>query len=347
MHRRSIMIGTACLTTATLLALAPRTAGAEERVLEEGKWYPSLEAGFNLSQSAYSDNWAGGDKGSIVWTFITNAALENQLNRKMNWNNTLQLAFGQTHQQVAKKGERSWEKPEKSTDLIDLESVMRFTLHKWVDPFFAFRLESQFQDASDDSGRTIPFNPLTFKETGGIARKFIDEEERSLLSRLGFTMRQSHRKFYNSPGPDDGSTTGETQTDGGIEWTTDYKNRIFDDKIAWTSRLEVYKPFFFSGTDEFDELSAAQFDSVGIDPDVSDYSLATEVDWENIFTAQLTSILSVNLYTQWVYDKYDNSVAPKLDDTGALSNADDISAAIRKAGQFKQTLAVGITYRFL
>jgi hypothetical protein len=48
-----------------------------------------------------------------------------------------------------------------------------------------------------------------------------------------------------------------------------------------------------------------------------------------------------------MYDKYDNTVPPVLDDDGALDNADDVRAAVRKGGQFKETISIGITYRFL
>jgi hypothetical protein len=53
------------------------------------------------------------------------------------------------------------------------------------------------------------------------------------------------------------------------------------------------------------------------------------------------------LYTRWVYDKYDNSVKPLLDADVNLANPADVKGAIRKSGQFKQTLAIGIIYRFI
>ncbi len=322
-------------------------ASAEERILDEGRWYPSLESGLNFSQSAYSDNWAGGDRGSIVWTFITNGTLENQLSHKMNWNSTLKLAYGQTHQQRSVGAQRKWESPKKSTDLVDLESTLRFTLDRWVDPFLTFRFETQFQDGSDNSGRSLAFNPLTFKETGGVARKFIEEEERSLLGRLGFSLRHNRRRLFLSSDPNDDATQVATELDGGAQWITDYKAKIFDDRVAWTSRLDLYKPFFYSGKEAFDSVSKEEYEAAGIGVDVANYTLGGEVTWENIFSAQLTKILSVNLYTLWVYDKYDNSVAADVDGDGKLLNAADVIAAIRKAGQFKQTLAVGIIYRFL
>ncbi len=79
------------------------------------------------------------------------------------------------------------------------------------------------------------------------------------------------------------------------------------------------------------------------------FSTTGDLDWENIFTTQITKLVSVGLYTRWVYDKYDNTVKPIVEKGAAgfeLKNPGDVRSAIRKAGQFKQTLAVGITYRF-
>lgn len=323
----------------------PKKEGA--RVLEVGRWYPSVEAGLNIAQSSYSENWAGGDKGSVVWAAIVNASAENQIHRKLNWNNTLKLAYGQTHQQrVESDGSRAWDSPDKSTDLLDLESIARFTLGGFVDPFASVRFESQFQDASDPDGRILALNPIRFKESAGIARKFVDREEQALLSRLGLTLRQTARRLYSGPAPDDATTT-ETSNDGGLEWVTDAKRRFFDKRIAWTSKLSLYKPFFYSGKDELEDLPLDELEAANLDRDVADYSTAIDVDFENIFSSEITKLISVNLYTRWVYDKYDNSVLPILGSGGGLENGAVLRQAIRKSGQFKQTLSIGLTYRFL
>ncbi len=57
-------------------------------------------------------------------------------------------------------------------------------------------------------------------------------------------------------------------------------------------------------------------------------------------------MISVKLFVRWVYDKYDNTVSPVVED-GNLVNAADVHKAIRKAGQFKQTMALGLTYKFM
>lgn len=336
------------VTAAAALVLAPLSgASAEEKELEIGKWYPTLEAGMTLTQSAYSDNWAGGDKGSIVWTAILNSSLENQLKESINWSNTLKLAFGQTHQQkVAPDGERVWDRPEKSTDLIEFETIFRFTFGWHVDPYASGRFESQFFDVSDPMGRGLKFNPIKLKEAAGFAEHLINEEDRNLLTRVGAALRQTSRRLFTSPAP---ATDTETATtfDGGVEWVTDYKTKILDDRVTWTSKLIVFQPLYYSEKPTFEDLTEAQLAAAGLDGDIADFTTTVDVDWENIFTTQITKILSVNLYVRWVYDKYDNSVPPKIDDNGDLTNAADVHAAVRKAGQFKQTMAIGLTYRFL
>ena len=54
----------------------------------------------------------------------------------------------------------------------------------------------------------------------------------------------------------------------------------------------------------------------------------------------------MKLFLRWVYDKYDNTVKPVVDEDGGLVNEDDVHQAIRKGGQFKQTLALGFGYTF-
>ena len=330
-----------------MVATAAFAEDEKKRELVIGKWYPSLEAGLTFTQSAYSDNWAGGDRGSIVWTAILNSSLENQFSEKLNWYNTLKLAYGQTHQQNVKSdGGRVWDSPSKSTDLVDLETIFRFTMGWMVDPYASGRFESQFQDASDPFERTLSINPMRFKEAFGVAKKFIDEENRSLLTRLGFAFRQNVRRLYVGAPPDD-ATESEMTNDGGAEFVTDYKAKVLDNRVTWTSKLTLYQPVFYSEKDNFDSITESELMAAGIDGDLTDFTTMVDVDWENIFSSQITKVISVQMYVRWVYDKYDNSVPPKFDEDGSFINPGDVKAAIRKEGQFKQTLAIGLIYRFL
>lgn len=338
---RRVLAGAAVL----FLALGPSARAQDETgKMEVGRWYKSLEAGLNLSQSAYSDNWAGGDRGQLTWTFIVNGDARRRLNEKANWSHVLKLAYGQTTQQDAS---RDWSRPDKSTDRIDYETIMRFTLGLAVDPYVSGRLESQFQDASDPLGRSLNFNPIFLKQSAGVAREFIGEEKRALLVRFGGTFREAIRKQFTSElDPADETTQTETGIDGGLELVVDHKNVLFDEAIAWTSKLSFFQPLFYSSKSDLEDLDPAALTALGIDPDVADFTTTMDVDWENIFTGQLTKYLSVNLYVRWVYDKYDTSVKPLLADDGSLANPGAVLGGIRKAGQFKQTLGLGLTYRF-
>jgi hypothetical protein len=339
------------LTLVALLLMAG-SALAEEKVLEVGKWYPSMEGALNMTQSSYSNNWSGGDKGTIVWALTLNAGLERQLNEGLNWNNTLKLAWGQNHNQNRDlDGKLNWESPEKSTDLIDFTTIFRLT-HNWLaDPYVSGRFESQFQDATDGFGRTQTMNPMIFSEAAGIARKLISEEERELMSRVGFSLRQSVRSFFSDDLGTGTDTISESANDGGIEWVTDYKTRILEERVSWTSTLALFQPLFFSGKSDLED-NEILLTAAGLDSDIADYTLALDVNWDNTFTTQITEHFTVNLFVQWKYDKYDNTVIAILedsDDDGAVdlvANADALAAGVRKAGQFKQTLALGLNYRF-
>ena len=346
---RSLVVIAAALVIGPLAGPvgAAEEAEKEKKVLEIGRWYPGLEAGITFTQSAYSDNWKGGDLGQVAWTTILNSSLENQLHQKVNWLSALKLAYGQTHQQSRNSsGEPEWDQPNKSTDLIDFETTFRFTLGRWVDPYVSGRFVSQFQDQSDPFGRDLFVNPMTITESAGIAREFYRTEDATLLSRLGLAARQNVRTMFTEAPPIDATET-DMGTDAGVQWITDAKTQILEDKVTWTSKLTVYQPLVYSFKSDLENLTPAQRAAAGLDDDIADYPLLVDVDWENIFAAQITSIVSVNLYIQFIYDQYDNSVVPQLDDAGDVTNPVAVDAAVRKAGQFKQTLAIGVVYRFL
>jgi hypothetical protein len=347
---KRIEVAVAMTVVLTVLAAGAALAqdeGKKKKELEIGKWYYGLDIGLVLSQASYTENWNGGESGQVAWTWILNSQLQNQLHKKVNWLNTLKLAFGQTHnQRYDDSAVRYWDRPEKTTDLIDLESLMRFTLGRWVDPYVAFRGLSQFLDNTDPFGRDLYASPISMFVSGGVARQFYQTEDEMFLSRLGGAFRTNIRQFYPNIPPDDSKQT-ETSHDVGIEWVTDYKIKVLEDKVLWTSKLTVYKPFEYSFRGDLGDISAADREMYGIDDNVSDYPLAVDLNWENIFSAEVTSWLNFNLYFMFIYDKYDNSVLPEFDADGNLTNPATVRSAVRKAGQIKQTLAIGLAFKLL
>ncbi len=320
-------------------------AMAEEEDLKIGVWQNDVDLGVNILQSSYSNNWNGGEKGSVVWTGNFNAKFEKQFTELTNWRNTLKLAYGQTHQQDRDANDQLfWKKPDKTDDIIDFESLFRWTPESRWDPFISVSFTSMFEDLSDSEGRSQAFNPKTLKESVGISRPWIDTEDRKLMSRLGMAFIQNHRSFFLNPAPST-ETMGESSTELAAELITEYKVGALDGRVDWESKLTLSFPFVYSGKSTFeDDLDLV---AAGLPSDIADYTTTLDADWENTFTANITKVISVKLFVRWVYDKYDNTVSPVLNDDGSLANGADVLKAIRLAGQFKQTLALGFTYKFM
>jgi len=265
-------------------------------------WTTSVDVSLSMNQNSYSDNWHGEEKSNINWVFNANLLAEKQLSSKVNNTNTLKLAFGQTHSQyVNVNGEKAWASPDKTTDLIDLESMFRFTLGAVVDPFASFRLESQFLDQSV-AGESKIFNPMTLTESFGVVRVLLKQEKKELTTRLGAAFKEylnSHEGIKNT-------------SDGGIEFVTDYRTPLANDRISFNSNLNIYKAMYYS---EAEAVEGTDFE---------DAWKAPRINWENIFSASITKLISLNLYIQMLYDE---RVIDEM--------------------QFKQTLALGLTYKLI
>lgn len=325
-----------------LLAAAP-AAAADPSPPEPGPWDLGAVVGLNLSQSAYSSNWSGGDVGSVVWVVHSDMSAERQFTTRFDLKNVLQLAYGQTSKQRRDATDPTrliWDRPEKSTDQVVLESTGRFTLQKWVDPYLAFRAETQFLDQSDPRG-ALRFNPVKLTESAGFARVFQKTADRELITRLGLALRESFGREFT--GPSGGATRSFTTQDGGFEWQTTATQPVLDKAVLYKGRLLVYLPMFYTQSDalkRFDELALA------VDPTrprVANYWKAPDVDFQSTFTAQIAKYLSVNLYLELMYDKFDAATEVDTSKDPALL-IPIVDHSVRKAGQFKQTLALGLTY---
>ncbi len=241
-------------------------------------WTKSADVSLNLNQNSYSDNWTGSEMGSISWAFNANLLAEKQLTEKLHDKNTLKLAFGQTHSQYIDElsGDKKWDKPDKTTDLIDFESLFRFTLGLTVDPFASVRWESQFLDESGEDVEVI--NPNIFTETFGVAKIFIKEENKELSTRLGAAFKQ----YFDS-------NADESTNDGGLEFVGEFKSPLANNVFNYNTKLVLYKALYYSLSEE-DDGYLENWDAV-------------RMDWEHILTAQLTSLINFNLYFQLVYNE--------------------------------------------
>lgn len=333
-----------CALLVALLLLSPLTAHASApKAAEPGPWKFTSVLGANLSQSSFSSNWAGGDKGSMVWVLGASATAERQFSTRFNLANTLQLAYGQTSKQVDDgAGGRVWDTPDKTTDQVLFESIGRWTTQGFVDPYLSLRAETQFEDQSNPLG-VVRFNPVKLKESAGIARVLRKTADAEALTRLGFGFRQSIGRTLVA-----GTPVGKesySTNDGGFEWQTTVKQPILEKKVLWTGSLLVFQPLFFSGSGDLETYDDEARVAFGAGHEnVADFWRTADVSAQSTFSAQITKSLGVELFAQWVYDKFDN--ASNVDAARPFVARDaEIRRSIRKAGQFKETLALALKYR--
>ena len=335
------------------LLLCPTIVNAETFAHEDENWPPppgpwstSAVVSVNLAQSAFSDNWSGGDRGAISWLAKGDVRARRQTADWFHWANQLQLSYGQTSRQVEDpdgSGDIIWSEPEKSTDQILAESVGIFTNGWAVDPYASVRLDSQFLDASD-AKRTRFFNPVTLLESIGVARRFARAEEKETFWRVGFGLRQNISRSFVDAISDDTET--EISNQGGLEISNDTIWRLAEDRVLYTGKLLIYFPFFYDKSSDLEDFDAAALAFDANREEVGDFWKSPNIDFQNTFSSELTSWLAVNLYLRLVYEKYDASTAVNLDKP-IEELIPVVDAGIRKGGQFQQTLGIGMTFALL
>ena len=304
------MLRTAKYAAAVLLAVVVGVTGviAQEEKPEEDpyKWRKNLVVDFTAAQSAYSDSWTGGEAGSFSWVGNLNGNARKQLNEWFSYKGQLKLSFGQTVTQDEETNK--WSKPQKSTDLIDWENVGLFLIGAHVDPYVAFRLETQFLDASVEA-KDRYLSPMKLTESAGLSHRFYEMGDDHVTARVGGAVRQIITQDIID------MTTYETETNtetsAGLELVAD-AILSFHDNLQYTGKLTLFQGFYDSQSDET-EGTVSEDDWKVVD-----------VNWENIVTAQITKIIAVNFYTQILYDKQ----------------------VIDKA-RFKETLGIGFLFKLI
>jgi hypothetical protein len=270
----------------------------------------TADMGLNFNQTSYSDSWTGGDTGALAWVLAANLVFEDSLSVPLNWRNTVKLSFGQTHTQSEDDaGKLRWQKPKKSSDRIFAESLLRLKTGGLVDPFAAVTFESQFFDASVAA---LPryVNPMLISQAAGVGRRFAKAVRGELYSRMGLALRENvHRDTLSVTPP---RTEINSETDGGLDWTTDFSRTFKDKQMKYVSKLRVFKALFNSKSDERKGL-----------PNQDDWK-APDVAWENTFSASLTKYIQMQLFMELLYDK-----------------------EIDRRGRFREVLGLGLSYKLL
>ena len=276
--RRAAIVGALLLGASAAGAqdAPPAAGGAEAAPPAVGEWVTRVKLGLSLTQSSFTKNWAGSETGTVSWLAVGDFAADSQIRPRLKLTNALILAFGQTHQQDAARS--VWLVPTKSADKIKYDGVARFTLGGWVDPFIALNVDTEFFQKVGDVSEIL--TPLTIGESVGMARAFYDTKTRSLVSRLGFAVRQKNDRFAVAP--------VEARTDdGGFEWRTTGRFASEGDKTVFKSQLTAFQAVFFSGSDQ----------------DPQDHWKTLDVRWENGLSNKINKWMSVDVYLEYLFDE--------------------------------------------
>ena len=268
-------------------------------------WKKTLVVDLTTTQTGYSDSWVGGEAGSFNWVSNLNGTAEKFLSPTFNYRSALKVSFGQTVTQD--KETKDWSDFEKSTDLIDWENVGKIKKGWAVDPYLAFRLETQFYDGRVDTMKQY-FSPLKLTESIGVSKEFYKKDKEVIMTRLGVAFRQTYKSVISMADTANYTVIDSTITDDGLELVTDAALKL-SENIVYTGKLTLFKAFFSS-----------EKDAVG----GNDYWKAVDINFENIFAAKISKVITVIMYTQFLYDK-----------------------EITKKGRFKEAIAVGFVFNMI
>jgi hypothetical protein len=242
-------------------------------------WKLDLKSNVTMTMNTYSNNWTGKEIGSLTWGAQFLGIAEKQVSPLLLTSNTLKLAFGQTSTQSesASTWIDKWSKMQKSTDLIDFESLLKFTFKSYVDPYLGVRIITQFNDNSHKT-HSHYINPINLTESYGISRTFFDKPTLTFNSRLAGATRQLIDR-HPAPGQKSNISSGGAQLD--LNLRTARKDKLID----LLSNCTIYGALI---SNEKDDENKWRY------PDIN---------WENTLTVNVTSYVMISIYLQLLYDK--------------------------------------------
>ena len=210
-----------------LIIITLFTAAAHADTLpEKPHWRLSCGAVVTFTFNSYNESWDGMESGSLLWNARSTTIAAKQLSERLYHENTLKLAFGQV--KFADKESKKWSSPQKSLDLIDLETSLKLKMKNFsADPFLSLRAVSQFYDTRDPDNYRYA-NPVTFTKSLGAANYLIKQQNVNWKMRLGGALRLNMDRDTIPYKYIDGSwKSGRRETsvitDAGAEFVTEFR----------------------------------------------------------------------------------------------------------------------------
>ncbi|MDZ7331710.1 MAG: DUF3078 domain-containing protein [candidate division KSB1 bacterium] len=267
-------------------------------------WLANLSLGLDANQLSFNNNWRGGGKASFTWKINTTSELNYQ-RRFYKWTNRLVCSFGQ----ISVQEQRHWKAPEKSSDILDYDTTIRFTVDRLIDPYLGMSLNTQFKAGYDPKTEELVSrfaNPLQLTQSVGLAYNLMKRQNMQITSRLGGSAKEliaSDRRLRKRW---TGDQSRGMKIDGGVEWLTEMKTEI-KPGVQYNARLKLFQAFV---------------SSISKDKDPHQNWHYTDVHWEQNFSIKISQFIAVNVLTKFIYDR----------DTS-------------KAGQFLENASLGISYK--
>jgi hypothetical protein len=277
--------------TIMLSPLSAQISSGDGTVDIDPKWELTLDLSALMNFGVYSKNWAGEETNNLSWSSKATAGASRPISSKVHWRNMLKLEYGMIHSDPDADWE-NWESS-KALDLIDLESLLKFTLDAWVDPYIAFRLVSQFFNEGEDEDTYI--NPIELTETIGAARDLVSRDRVSWDIRLGCGARQTI----------DRTLEAMTTSDLGLEVSTEFQATDAEGRTKFRSLLKAFETLY------------------RVDAEDEDYRYP-DIDWQNDLTVNLTRYFQVVLGLQLLYDR-EIDPDPRLKSTASIGVAMTLS----------------------
>ena len=256
-------------TVAVAVLVSSNSRAGEEKKSPEYGWKNQLVGTLNISQTSL-DNWVQGGENTFAWQLDVLGHFEND-REPFNWTSTTKLSYG-----MSRIGEAE---ARKSVDEIRFESVYRRKLGWFVDPYGAFRLETQLTKGytySNDTQTAVSdfWDPAYLVESVG----FGFQPASFVKSRIGAALKQTLTRNFSALYSDDPNTPEieKVRSEVGVESVSDISKK-FAENMLYTAKLQLFSNL--KGIREVD------------------------VRWDNLVTAKLTKIVNVTLDFRLFYDR--------------------------------------------
>ncbi|MGM0462076.1 MAG: DUF3078 domain-containing protein [Fibrobacterota bacterium] len=276
------------MKTLLLLSLTIAVLAAADA---EHTWNLTANSNFTVSQAYFSDNWDGSERGNISWLVDFRGEAEKDISDIVHTKNTLRIEYGQTKRQDE---DRSWDDFQKNSDKIEFESLFRFSLAEFADPFVSVNAASQFTDQARDAEiegedllnpkYDLRFNPIEVTESFGLARRFLEEENAFFDARFGGALKQTYRRWELQ---EDFTYDDDFISEAGLEFVALYEAQVNEDLLDYRSELNIFTPLAIS--EEFRDEN-------------EDWKVPV-ITWDNNLTMNVTDYIVFRFGVDMLYNK--------------------------------------------